>query len=65
MNLLWSMSTLPCDEPDDPCNGNAVAVLIEKQKVGHLSPGDALVMGEFLRLEKASEAHCLGEIIRG
>lgn len=52
-------------EAGDLCDARAVAVVIEKQKVGHLSRGDAAVMGEFLRLQGASEAHCLGEIIRG
>lgn len=46
-------------------DAKAVAVVIERHKVGHLSFRDALVMEQFLHMQKASEAHCLGEIDRG
>lgn len=46
-------------------DAKAVAVVIERQKVGHLSSRDAVVMEQFLHMQEASEAHCLGEIVRG
>ena len=52
-------------EPDDPHETEAVAVVIEGEKVGNLPPEDASVMRDFLRMEGASEAHCLGEVVGG